>query len=120
MSEANDEGISSWRGRESLARELVPLLELYDVKWRGHGWIYVDHQQDNVATAHRIVTDLSLSLGVPALQIRARLVELGWLRDVRYTVPPREERAPLPDELTAWDDKSEEDYPESNEDDDPY
>jgi len=75
---------------ETLAEELWPLLQHYDVKWRGHGLIYVDDQHYNITSAHRVLADLSDRLDVPAYLIRSRLIELGWFNDVRRPAPVRE------------------------------
>ena len=77
--------IDQWSDEYVLDRHLTPLLKHYDVKWRGHGRLYVDHQRHNIETAQRVVTDLSLSLGVSTSLIGARLIQLNWLNDVRRT-----------------------------------
>lgn len=111
MSEASEGQAAPWMVRETLAKQLVPLLELYDVKWRGHGMIYVDDQHYNIDTAYRIVADLSASLDVPVDQVRARLVELGWLNDVRHSSSTRKEAVRVDDEpasrSTSWEDEYE-------------
>jgi hypothetical protein len=76
-----------WKRESVLAQHLKPLLKLYDLKWRGHGHLYVDHQEHNVLAASVVLTELSVILGVPSAVVRARLIELGWLRDVRDTQP---------------------------------
>jgi hypothetical protein len=76
-----------WAQERVLAHHLKPLLALYDLKWRGHGHVYVDHQEHNVLAASKVLADMSVILGVPSAVIRARLIELGWLRDVRCTQP---------------------------------
>lgn len=78
---------AQWAQERVLARHLKPLLELYDLKWRGHGHVYVDHQEHNVLAASMILADLSIIFGVPSAVIRARLIELEWLRDVREFQP---------------------------------
>ncbi|MCY1267815.1 hypothetical protein D9M68_101940 [compost metagenome] len=78
---------AQWAQERVLAHHLKPLLELYDLKWRGHGHVYVDHQEHNVLAASMVLADLGAILGVPSAMIRARLIELGWLRDVRDTQP---------------------------------
>jgi len=101
---------------ETLAEHLAPLLEQYDVRWRGHGFIYVDHEPYNIETFHKILAGLSTSLGVPTQQVRARLVECGWLNDVRVAHPVREEAVPVADTLDPWlTDSPEDDDPEMNE-----
>ncbi|MGY2402662.1 hypothetical protein [Pseudomonas sp. SDO5271_S396] len=95
--------IAPWKEVKSLASHLAPLLEHYEVKWRGHGYIYVDHERHNIDTANRILLDLSLTLGVSTPLVRARLVEFGWLRDVRNALPPRMVRAPEPRKLSLND-----------------
>lgn len=85
MSKSNRKASETWRKKETLADHLEPLLKRYDVKYRGHGIIYVDHELYNIVTTQKILTDLSTSLGVPKESIRSRLVELGWLIDVRGT-----------------------------------
>ncbi|WP_431144939.1 hypothetical protein [Pseudomonas alvandae] len=84
-----DEAVDAaqWAREDVLARHLKPLLELYDLKWRGHGHVYVDHQEHNVLAASMVLAELGIILGVPSAVVRARLMELGWLRDVRDTQP---------------------------------
>lgn len=116
MSDSSGAEISQWMVEEALAAHLAPLLERHDVKWRGHGHIYVDYQHDNIYTAHIILTELSANLGVPVQLIRSRLVELGWLNDVRSTLPVRDGVARVIDTLASWESsESEEDDPETNE-----
>jgi len=116
MSDLNGSEISHWMVKEKLAEHLEPLLARYDVKWRGHGVIYVDHEQYNISTAHRILADLSASLGVPIHLVRSRLVELGWFNDVRSKLAVRERVVQVVDEIKSWDaDENEEDDSESNE-----
>jgi hypothetical protein len=116
MSELNGSEISHWMVEETLAEHLEPLLARYDVKWRGHGVIYVDHEQYNINTAHRILADLSASLGVPIQLVRTRLIELGWLNDVRSTLPVRDGVARVIGKLESWESSEpEEDDPETNE-----
>lgn len=78
---------AQWMQERVLARHLKPLLERYDLKWRGHGHIYVDHEEHNVLAASMVLADLSVIFGVPSAVIRARLIELEWLRDVRDIEP---------------------------------
>lgn len=54
---------SSEISRETLEAYLKPVLERYDVKWRGHGVIYVDYEHYNIQTLHLILNDLSYDLG---------------------------------------------------------
>lgn len=116
MSDSSGAEISQWMVMERLAEHLMPLLAHYDVKWRGHGVIYVDHEQYNIITAHRILADLSASLGVPIQLVRSRLVDLGWLNDVRRTFPVRDGVARVIDKLASWEtDESEGDDLETNE-----
>jgi hypothetical protein len=75
--------VDQWNEEDVLDRHLTPLLKHYDVKWRGHGRLYVDYQSHNIETAQRIVTDLSLALGVSTSEIGSRLRQLKWLNDVR-------------------------------------
>ncbi|MEE1920497.1 hypothetical protein V0R50_08600 [Pseudomonas sp. 148P] len=83
-----DEALGAqWSEEKVLARYLKPLLDHYDLKWRGRGWIYVDHQEENILAANKVVSDLSVALGVPSASIRARLTELKWLRDDRNILP---------------------------------
>lgn len=83
-----DEAVDAqWAREDVLARHLKSLLDLYDLKWRGHGHVYVDHQEHNVLTASMVLAELGIILGVPSAVVRARLIELGWLRDVRDTQP---------------------------------
>jgi Zn-dependent peptidase ImmA (M78 family) len=81
MSDSNWE----WMEAEDLAEHVMALLEKYDVKWRRHGLIYVDHQPGNITTVNIILAELSNRFGVPSQLIRARLIELKWLNDARYT-----------------------------------
>ncbi|VVP43999.1 hypothetical protein PS862_05036 [Pseudomonas fluorescens] len=111
MSDSNGEEISYWMAKETLAEHLAPLLVHYDVKWRGHGVIYVDHEQYNIDTAHRVLADLSASLGVPIPLVRSRLVDLGWFNDVRSILPVRDGVARVIDKLASW----EADDPETDE-----
>lgn len=89
MSDLTGPAVSQWMLKETLAAHLVPLLERFDVKWRGHGVIYVDHEHYNIQTLHQILAALSVDLGVPSQAIRSRLIELGWLNDVRSVLPAR-------------------------------
>ncbi|SEO79542.1 hypothetical protein [Pseudomonas sp. NFACC39-1] len=83
-----DEAVDArWARENVLAHHLKPLLELYDLKWRGHGHVYVDHQEHNILAASMVLAELGIILGVPSAVVRARLIELGWLRDVRDTQP---------------------------------
>lgn len=116
MSDSSGAEISQWMVKETLAEHLTPLLALYDVKWRGHGVIYVDHEQYNIITAHRILADLSASLGVPIQLVRSRLVDLGWFNDVRSTLPVRDGVARVIEKLASSEaDEPEEDDHETNE-----
>lgn len=89
MSDSNGPKGAEWMAAETLAEQLLPLLDRYDIKWRGHGLIYVDHEQYNIATAHRVLADLSSRLGVSHHLVRSRLIELGWFNDARDTLPVR-------------------------------
>lgn len=73
---------------ETLARHLLPLLEVYDVKWRGHGVIYVDDTSWNIESATRLIAELGMRLGLPAEIVRRRLIEANLLRDVRRQPMP--------------------------------
>ncbi|MBV1806423.1 hypothetical protein [Pseudomonas viridiflava] len=88
-----------WMQSKTLAEHLIPLLNYYDVKWRGHGVIYVDHEQYNINTAHMIITDLSVTFGVPAHLIRARLEELKLLKDVRNILSAKDQTANLAEQV---------------------
>lgn len=99
MSDSSEAKIANWMERETLAEYLVPLCVRYDVKWRGHGIIYVDHEQYNVATAQMILADLSSCLGVSKKLVRSRLMELGWLNDARSALPVRDATARVIDKL---------------------
>ncbi|WP_057436974.1 hypothetical protein [Pseudomonas syringae group genomosp. 3] len=68
-----------------LAEHLAPLLNDYDVKNRGHGFIYIDHQHANIYTAQRILAILSDRLGVPVPHVYSMLTNAGWLNDIRHT-----------------------------------
>ncbi|MBI6750380.1 hypothetical protein [Pseudomonas syringae] len=116
MSDSSGAEISQWMVKETLAEHLAPLLARYDVKWRGHGVIYVDHEQYNIKTAHCILAELSASLDVPIQLVRSRLVDLGWFNDVRSTLPVHDRVTRMIDKLTSWEaDEPEEDDPETNE-----
>lgn len=93
MSDFSEAKISNWMERETLAEYLLPLCVRYDVKWRGHGIIYVDHEQYNVATAEMILADLSSCLGVSKKLVRSRLIEFGWLNDARSSLHVRDATA---------------------------
>lgn len=83
-----DEAVDAqWAQERVLAYYLMPLLKNYDLKWRGHGHIYVDHEEHNILAASMVLADLSVIFGVPSALVRTRLIELGWLRDVRDTQP---------------------------------
>jgi len=99
MIDPNEVSVAELLARETLAEQLVPLLKQYDVKYRGHGLLYVDHQQYNIVTAHRILADLSTGLGVPIQLVRSRLEELGWFNDARCTSNLRQEVAKVTDKL---------------------
>jgi hypothetical protein len=62
MSDSNWE----WMEAEDLAEHVMALLEKYDVKWRRHGLIYVDHQPGNITTVNIILAELSNRFGVPS------------------------------------------------------
>ncbi len=101
MSDSNGAEVSQWMVKETLAEHLAPLLEHYDVKWRGYGIIYVNHEHYNIDTARRILSDLSASLGVWTHLVRSRLVDLGWLNDVRDALPVRDDVARIFDNLAS-------------------
>lgn len=86
---------------ETLAAHLEPLLKSHDVKWRGHGVIYIDHEHYNIYTAHQVLVELSASLGAPIQLVRSRLVELGWLNDVRNAVPVQNDVTRLAERLAS-------------------
>ncbi|HBO4336422.1 hypothetical protein ACQYZX_24205 [Pseudomonas aeruginosa] len=116
MSDSNEAKIANWMEKETLAEHLEPLLERYDVKYRGHGIIYVDHEQYNIVTIQQILADLSSYLGVSKELIRSRLIELGWLIDARRVLPVRDSAARVIDNLESWAaDEPEEDDPEMDE-----
>jgi hypothetical protein len=116
MSDSSGEQVDEqWMMAETLAEHLVPLLERYDVKWRGHGVIYVDYEDYNVHTAHKILVDLSISLGVPMHRIRSRLVDLNLLNDIRNPSPVRKEAARITDESSSATDEPQDDDSEMNE-----
>ncbi len=119
MSDSGGVEISQWMVKETLAEHLMPLLALYDVKWRGHGIIYVDHEQYNIHTAHCILSDLSVSLDVPMQVVRSRLVDLGWFNDVRNSLPVSDGVTRIIERLASRGaDDSEGDDPETNEEHD--
>ena len=100
----DEKKIDQWQDKELLDRHLEHLLEHYGVKFRGHGRIYVDHQPQNIETAQRILNHLSLTLGVPTFAIRSRLMELGWLKDVRRSTqaPIKWSETPTSWHLKRW------------------
>ena len=102
MSESNGAKDAQWMVAETLAEHLNQLLELYDVKDRNHGTIYVDHQPDNIETAQRILTDLSVHFGVPTQLIRSRLIGSGVLNDVRSSLPDPNEAVRAAVKERAW------------------
>lgn len=116
MSDSNGVKVAQWMVAETLAEHLEPLLKRHDVKWRGHGVIYVDHQQYNIYTAHQVLVDLSISLGAPVQLVRSRLVELGWLNDVRSALPIQNDVTRVVERLASWTlDADEEDDPDMDE-----
>lgn len=119
MSDSNEAKVANWMEKETLAEHLEPLRERYDVKYRGHGIIYIDHEQYNIVTAQKILADLSSYLGVSKELIRSRLIELGWLIDVRSVLPVRDGAARVIDKLESLAaDEPEEDDPEMDEEND--
>ncbi len=114
MAETGQGKIVNWMQPQTLAEHLIPLLAEYDVKWRGHGVIYVNHEPYNVNTAHKIITDLSVKFGVSAHLIRARLIELELLNDVRHFLPLQDKAKRVSIEIPSHsDDLSDEDGSES-------
>lgn len=110
MGDSSEAKVVQWMQPETLAEHLIPLLKQYDVKWRGHGVIYVDHEQYNINTAHMIVLDLSVSFGVSTQLVRSRLVELELLKDVRSILPVGDEVARIVDRMPfRMDDASDKD-----------
>ncbi|MEE4691356.1 hypothetical protein V2K77_14845 [Pseudomonas alliivorans] len=106
--------IVNWMQPQTLAKHLIPLLEEYDVKWRGHGMIYVNHEPYNINTAHKIITDLSVKFGVSANLVRARLIELELLKDVRHFLSLQDKAKRVFIETPSrGDDSSDEDSSES-------
>ncbi|HBO3966217.1 TPA: hypothetical protein L4T57_004294 [Pseudomonas aeruginosa] len=113
MSDSNEAKVAKWMEKETLAEHLGPLLERYDVKYRGHGIIYVDHEQYNILTIQQILADMSSYLGVSKELIRSRLIDFGWLIDVRRVLPVRDSAARVIDNLESWAaDEPEENDPE--------
>jgi hypothetical protein len=64
--------------------------------------------------------DLSVSLGAPISLVRSRLVELGWLNDVRSALPIQNNVRRVVESPAPWpldsDEKDEEDDPDMSED----
>ncbi|TFY94553.1 hypothetical protein DYL61_08765 [Pseudomonas nabeulensis] len=126
MADASEEKGEQWQwmAAENLADHLVPLLKHHDVKWRGHGIIYIDHQHDNICIAQQLLVDLSISLGAPISLVRSRLVELGWLKDIRSALPIQNNVRRGVESLAPWaldsdeEDEDEEDDPDMSEDHD--
>lgn len=119
MGDASEEKVAQlqWMAAEALADHLAPLLKHHDVKWRGHGIIYIDHQHDNICTAHQLLVDLSVSLGAPISLVRSRLVELGWLNDVRSALPIQNDVRRVVESPAPWAlDSDEKDDPDMSED----
>lgn len=118
MNDATEAG-GPWMAAHTLAEHLAPLLEEFDVKWRGHGVIYVDHEPYNIDTFNRILAGLSASLGVPTLKLQSRLLELGWVNDVRSLRPAGVTNERILDIPQAWaQDLPEDDAPDMNEEHD--
>ena len=86
---------------EALAQHLAPLLAAYEVKWRGHGVIYVDDEPYNIETAQRIIADLGRTLSLPAATVRQRLIGAQLLRDVRQRPAPANPAQRLVAQLAA-------------------
>lgn len=121
MSDSHETKFAKWMEKEILAEHLESLRQRYDVKYRGHGLIYVDHEQYNIVTAQKILADLSACLGVSKELIRFRLIELGWLIDVRSVLPIDDAVARVIDTLDPWAANApDEDSPEIGEQDDRY
>ncbi|MNG14985.1 hypothetical protein D3C84_987820 [compost metagenome] len=102
MDDSNGPKVAQWMAAETLAEHLEPLLEHYDVKNRNHGIIYVDHQPDNIETAQRILTDLSVHFGVSTHLIRAKLIGFDLLNDVRSSLPTPNEAVRVAVLARAW------------------
>jgi hypothetical protein len=116
MSDLGETKVANWMEKEILAEHLEPLRDRYDVKYRGHGIIYVDHEQYNILTAEKILADLSACLGASKELIRSRLIELGWLIDVRSDLSVGDGFAHVINKLEFWGaDAPEEDDPEVGE-----
>ncbi|MBS7473938.1 hypothetical protein [Pseudomonas syringae] len=107
MNESNE--VEPWMVLETLAEHLAPLLEQYDVKDRGHGIIYVDHQYYNIETSQRILVSLSASLGVPVQRVRSRLINVGWLKDIRSSRSTRDDVTLIIEQMTTWEAAGQED-----------
>ncbi|MCF5743493.1 hypothetical protein [Pseudomonas tremae] len=112
MNESKKVEVESWMMLETLAEHLAPLLKHYDVKDRGHGAIYVDHQYYNIETSQRILISLSASLGVPVQLIRSRLIHVGWLKDIRSTRSTRKDVTLIAEQMASWDTARKEDNAE--------
>lgn len=118
MSDSNKDRASNWMERETLAKHLEHLLEKYDVKYRGHGRIYINHEHYNILTAEKIISDLRTILGVSKDLIRSRLIELGWLNDVRLPIRAQDGAALFIEKLESFAaDELEENDPETDEED---
>lgn len=116
MGDSNGEKFVQWMVAETLAEHLEPILKHHDVKWRGYGVIYIDHQHYNIYTAHQVLVDLSISIGAPIQLVRSRLVELGWLNDVRSALPIQNDVTRVVERLASRPlDAQEEDDPDMNE-----
>lgn len=102
MGDSNGEKVAEWMTGETLKEHLEPLLELYDVKDRNHGTIYVDHQPVNIETAQLIITDLSVRLGVPTQLIHSSLIDFGLLIDARSALPDPNEAVRAAIKERAW------------------
>lgn len=72
-----------------LRARFTELLQEHDIKWRGHGDLFVDQQGGNIESAEKVIAQLSASFGYPSAIVRARVIDLGWLKDVRPAKPAR-------------------------------
>jgi Zn-dependent peptidase ImmA (M78 family) len=53
------------------------------IRYRGHGYIYVDNQPDNLLTYQKFLTLLSTHFEVSKLVVEIKLKKMNWLNDQR-------------------------------------
>jgi hypothetical protein len=63
------------------------LADQHEVKWRGHGIIYLDYEKYNYDTYITLVSEIAVLFQVSGQRVADRLKELGVLNDVRFPQP---------------------------------